>query len=338
MALNQTWNRLALVLLVSTSHYALGQILPVRGAPFSAVVRDEKKRPIIEMARASDGSQYSGSAIVDGEPRQIFIVNNSQGCSLSGQVFEISDRLKPIFILEPIDPSSRTTHTVDETEDALREQQKSLTMVRAHTNPDVSTRRLSLGEKKVDGMTIFGFRSETKLESGRYEIQEEWESELGFNYSRRYLAGFDVRKFPKELHVTDLRRDEPDPNLFAIAPKHFPRLPAFAGAKTVFVSYPEGQKEQADQVAVILTRSGQLSMVSNPSNADLVINFAFAPVQDGPASPTHPNSAYLTFQSPGSTAILFEIQLQLYGKPEKLHTAIRDSCLATLWPKIEDAK
>ena len=78
----------------------------------------------------------------------------------------------------------------------------------------------SLGEKNVDGMTVFGHHY--VREGARAMEGDEWESELGFIYSGRYELYGGRRTVTVTL--TELKREEPDPSLFKV-PKGYSTLP-----------------------------------------------------------------------------------------------------------------
>ncbi|HEY6375373.1 MAG TPA: hypothetical protein VIX90_07590 [Edaphobacter sp.] len=73
-------------------------------------------------------------------------------------------------------------------------------------------RMTSLGVKQENGMTLYGQRVE--LNTASKEVREIWRSDLGVKVSEKYTWPLDERD--RTGTTSDVRREEPDPNLFKI--------------------------------------------------------------------------------------------------------------------------
>jgi hypothetical protein len=211
---------LALTLCGAFSQWAAAQASHLLGVPFTAtktLYESSHDRPLVwQIARASDGSIYSGAFGYDGRLVSVEIedVPNNR------RIFYFAPRPRNYdhTYAQYTPTDGFFTESIEQERGRLRKNQQHWA-----ENPDLEknnhrTHFIPLGERPGNGMVLFGVRLETTYENGEKRINERWESDLGLMMSS-------ANSGPGEGHdshwvVTNLRREEPDPSLFRI-PKEY---------------------------------------------------------------------------------------------------------------------
>ena len=201
----------------------------------------------------------------------------------------------------------------------------------------------SLGQRTVDGMTLYGVRSERTFDSETDRITnqaENWDSELGFTYSAIMTFPVDGRVSAHSL--TDLKLAEPPAELFTLQERYFPPRDIFSDAKTVYVSPFSGHADVQQRIASILTASGRLTAVADPKTADLVVDVGPVPEPPNYPTPSPIRDVLIKFQAPnGSASVpiggnLMWVTLRFKGASNDwAEEPVVNACLANLWNRIE---
>jgi hypothetical protein len=212
-------------------------------APFTATLTYSKtgQAPLVmRIARASNGSTYRGAPIHDGNsgPFAIEDVPNHRRLEFSDPgLWENNHTYR-------LSKQDFRTPSADQYREFLRRGQQHLTDDPDDVKAGRRYHHISLGERSGDGMSLLGVRTEITFDDGTKRIEEHWDSDLGITISR-------TSEGPKEGEqsswvVTDIRREEPDPNLFQI-PKEYLSDP-FQVARTVFIDDQTGIPEVLERV------------------------------------------------------------------------------------------
>ena len=343
-----------------SGQYYYGQIVHLKNAPFSATVqgsetnRESSNTWTVDIARAADGSVYSATPFgnlksrihltIDDAvshcstefwPYKSHLTRDNQG-RLGGGEGGLS------IGLAGGQPATSPVPTVEEIRNKNLKLQERWSTNSENMDPNARLRRFSLGQRSVDGMTIFGFRTEHTIDSetGRV-IEEHWDSELGFTYSLS-------RNFPTEskvsVHsVTGLKLTEPPAELFRMQEKYFPPTDAFSNARTVFVSPFSGHADIQQRIESILTASGRLIVVADSKTADMVVLMGPVPEPlDHPAT-TPSRQVLLKFetQQHGAEFVpmggnLMWVTLRFSGVTDDwAEEPVLNTCFANLWNNVE---
>jgi hypothetical protein len=228
-------------------------------------------------------------------------------------------------------PASPSPSIEDIRDRNLREQQR-ISKCAQCCKPDAPLRQTSLGQRTSEGMMIFGFRTEHRLDSGTDRIEERWESELGFTYSFKRINPMDGRV--DAFGLTGLKLAEPPAELFTVQDKYFPPSRALANARTIFISGPLGDAELTHRIQSILTASGRFTVVADRKTADLVVsNLKLATPQD--RADASSRSIRLQFNQP-SGRNFFWVTLHLDDATEQwAQSRVVNTCFANLWKRVE---
>jgi hypothetical protein len=334
---------LALILCGAFKEPALAQLTAhVLGAPFTATVTSNVvgQAPIktMRIARASNGSTYRRPYERDGKYSQVFI----------------EDVPNHRRIEYRIGPQEFRDHTYQLTAENFITQ--SVEDYRARLGcciPDrdkVEGGRLyhytSLGEKTDDGMILFGRRVEETFDDGTKRVNEYWDSDLGIQVSR-------TEDGPKPGRhgywvVIDIRREEPDPNLFQV-PKEYLSDPLLE-ANTIFIDNQTGVPEVLDMATAQLNSwkwppaHKPLTIVQDKSAADLAATFSKLTDTElqasfqmaKPSKPTAVTGIKMRVHLRGSSEIEFENAAGSSGTAKGDGFAAQ-TCVTALWTLVANA-
>jgi hypothetical protein len=206
----------------------LVQIGNVSGAPFTATwtwAKVETKsgqaetRTILataQLARDKNGSTYEAVS-EDGHTTSIWIVD-----VLKNRKIEILPRDSTYRYIPVLDPAGKLmTHSVEEMFKMLQGEQEGLIRHPDHPSPGIPRWHFTaLGCRQENESNLCGVRDETTSNTEE-QIRETWKSDLGLIMSvsqKGHLARLvnDIQAIAYFGGVTDLRRIEPDPQLFEI--------------------------------------------------------------------------------------------------------------------------
>ena len=336
---------LALILCVAFKEPALAQSTDhVLDAPFTATVittSEEGQAPIKKMriARASNGSTYSGPYERDGKYGMVFIGDVPNHRRIEYQV----------------PPPNIRNHTYRLTADNFFVE--SLEEHRARLGcciPDKDKVKgghlyhyTSLGEKTEDGMVLFGMRVEETFDDGTKRVSEYWDSDLGIRVSTT-VDGPKPGKHGSWV-VTDIRREEPDPSLFQV-PKEYLSDPLLE-VSTIFIDNQTGVPEVLDMATTQLNSwkwppaHKPLTIVQDKSEADLAATFTKITDTELQASyqgikaskPTPVSGIKMRIHLRGSSEIEFENAAGSSGTAKGDGSAAQ-TCVTALWNLVANAR
>jgi hypothetical protein len=333
------------------------RIVPLKDAPFSATVqksetsRDNSRTWTTDIARAGNGSVYMATtAPVDefeGSISSVTIHDAPSQCSTN--IYPYISHLKPDghghmvrsgrglnIGLSADDAFASPIPTVAEIRDRNLQRQQCSCLNPQHI-PNVKLQQVSLGQRTVDGLTLYGFREEhaTDSETGRVtdHIYEYWDSELGFTYS--VLSAYPVEGRVSAHRLTGLKLAEPPAELFTLQEKYVPPTDIFSNARSVYVSQFVGHADLQQRITSILTASGRLSTVADSRTADLVV--AVGPVHEPPndPDPSATRQALIEFRAPDGRGLMRVTLRFKDASNDWAEEPVVNTCLASLWNRVE---
>jgi len=305
----------------------------------------------MQVARSSDGSVYAARFYPVGEDKgkisNVSIDDVSNHCLTNispfhgtisqdsrGRSFRSSSGLS--ITLDVAAPPWRSPRVED-----IGQNLRGLQNVRWADNPisktaDGEIHRASLGERNVDGMTIFGFHSsETGPDSEEHRVEDRWESDLGFTYSRNVTNPSAPGGHGYSEVVNNLKRAEPNPELFKMQSTYFPPDGTLRNAKTLFISGLPSNRELQQRIESILTASGRFTLLPDRKTADLIVqsDLGILPNSDRNHPPSHEVRLVLHEQN-GSD--LMWISLRFKSASDGLaELPVVSTCFADLWTQVE---
>jgi hypothetical protein len=324
-------------------------VYPIKDAPFSAETHSLSTGSTASstetryIARSSNGSVYQATVIPVGEFKgsidHVHFQDITSHCSIDVTPFQSNmtknSRSQWIGVstamhisLTAAVPQPRI-FTVEGIRENLTHLQQGWANGLVTDKPQGEIHHASLGEKNIDGMTLFGLHSETTPGSPKYYAEDRWESDLGFTYSRSTTNPADGSSW--SYTFTNFKRAEPDPALFRIQDKYFPPTNIFSNARTVFIAPIIGHDDVQRQIESILTASGRLTIAPDSKSADLVVASNPVPAKVTSTSQVIP----IDFRKPNGTRIL-SVMLHFERIPEPwADSAVIHTCFANLWNQIE---
>ena len=344
-------------LTIAFSHFCSGQyngpIARVMHAPFSAQVqgwstaRDSSNIWAQEIGRAEDGSIYRSRIDPADETKSptigISIHDAHSNCNVSiapyralttGATNRGANGLS--INLGTDDLSAWPTRTIEDIRKGNVQEQEIYRRIPQTSDSDGENHRAALGERIVEGMTIFGSRDERTNDSKTEWIEERWESELGFRYS--YSRTNLNNPSSWGYRVTSLKRVEPPAERLRLQEEYLPPTRALTDAKTLFVPEFHSQEALRQQIESILTSSGRFSIVPSADVADLVIRFTTSAVQNGTEPFTYLD---MSFEEPGRhkqyPGDVLMISLHFKGNLDgSANSPVVNTCFANLWQQVEN--
>jgi hypothetical protein len=336
----------------SAQHY--NRVAHLKDAPFSAewqgseTIPDSSSAFTVGIARASDGSVYEATVDPIGEfkgsietigiedvtsncnigisPYRSHLTKNNQG-HIVGSATGLS------ISLEAGQSPASPFPTIEDIRDKNLREQERISRCAQICKPDATIRQTSLGEKTVDGMTIFGFQLEHMLDSKTDRVEERWESELGFTYSFHRTSSPQGRISAYSL--AGLKLAEPPAELFTIQDRYFPSTSALPNAKTIFVLGLLGDAELTARIESILTASGRFTIAMDSKTADLVVAAKTDPDPNGVQAHSPFRPIWLEVDRPGRGPI-FLVSLSFNGAPDQwAQSPVVSTCFANLWKRVE---
>jgi hypothetical protein len=331
----------------------LDRIAHLKDAPFSAEVQgsyttlNSSIPSIVEIARAADGSTYKATIEPTGEfkgtirsvqiedathpcnigvyPSRANLIKDSQGHLVGARgLLQVS--------LELGDTSNSSSPSIEDFRNRYLREQEAINSYSLAYNTNSKIRRTSLGQRTVDGMSIFGFQQVHMSGSKTDRVDETWESDLGFTYSQSTTNPID--ETASAHSVTSLTLTEPPAELFTIQDKYFPQSKALPNARTIFISGQLGNAELTHRIQSILIASGRFTLVSDSKTADLVVS-KFDAYNPGDPSYTSPPTIILKFNRPSGMSIFF-ISLHIKGQPDQwAESPVVNTCFADVWKRVE---
>jgi hypothetical protein len=340
---------------VSPAQYT-DRIAHLKDAPFSAEVQGSYTTPnssipsIEEIARAADGTTYKATIEPTGEfkgtirlvqiedvihacnigvyPSRANLTKDSQGDLVGAR------GLMQVSLESGNTPASPPPSIEDFRQRYLCEQEGINSNSLAYNN-NPKIRRTSLGQRTVDGMTIFGFQQVHMSDSKTDRVDEHWESDMGFTYSQSTTKPIDGTVSAHS--VTSLMLAEPPAELFTIQDRYFPRSKALPNARTIFISGQLGNAELTNRIQSILTASGRFTLVSDSKNADLIVS-KFDAVNPGDPSYTSAPQIMLKFNRPNGFSI-FVVSFRFKGARDQwAESPVVNTCFADVWKRVESVQ
>jgi hypothetical protein len=233
------WSSMALALSLVSSRQSFAQSVDhVIGAPFTATVsstftKDGKiTQSTIQLARASNGSTYRATYLANGEVSSIEIEDIPNNRSISITLLAKSP-LDHVYRLSKPIRGKFMTDSVEAINQQLKRTERFWVEHPDRPKPNGQVHYVSLGEKNSEGMTLFGFHSERTYTDGRKCISEFWRSDLGFMLSSKTVCPGEDKQ--DSFILTNLRREEPDTNLFEIPTNSSPMTDQQLDANTVSI-------------------------------------------------------------------------------------------------------
>ena len=328
------------------------RIAHLKDAPYSAewqgseTIRDSSSTWTVEIARAGDGSVYEAkidtTSEFKGSVESIGIEDVTSNCNIG--IFPYRSHLNknnqghmvgPAWGLSigleagtaPASPSP----TIEDIRDRNLREQERISKCPQICKPDAKQRQTSLGQKTVDGMTIFGFQLEHMLDSKTDRVEERWESELGFTYSFYRTTEGRISAY----NLAGLKLVEPPAELFTVQDKYFPPVRALPNAKTIFVSGLLLDAQLTARIESILTASGRFTIAIDSKTADLVVAAKSDPDPNGVQAHAPFRLIWLEFNKP-SGATVFLVSLHFNGAPDQwAQSPVVSTCFANLWKRVE---
>ena len=221
---------------------AIGNVV---GAPFTATwtwTQVETKSGLTEtttilataqLARDRNGSTYE-AVIKSGHPTAIWIVDVLKNLKIEIRPLDFTYRYIPIS-----DPAVKLrTHSVEEIFKVLQNQQEGI--IEHPDHPSTYLPRwhfTALGCRQENRFNLCGVRDESSSNTGEEHIRETWWSDLGMIMTSiqkaDHLAGTvnDLRFITDRQDVTNLRRVDPDSQLFEIPAGYKLELPLPKGER-----------------------------------------------------------------------------------------------------------
>jgi len=348
---------LVLALLGVCAGQSVEAISPIKDAPFSAEIHhryangEDLSESMEYVARSGNGSVYFAKVAqfgnFKGSISEITVDDAPSKCRI---------RIRPFLSKVQRAESGRITGGMAEGGDVILE-------LRQNVRPDLNSvdavreswRRTqpcrvdgagsggshgefrSLGERNVDGMILFGFHTENASDSPAHHVEDYWESDLGFTYSRTNTDFSGPTPKVSTLYVEKLKRGDPAPELFTVQDKYLRPTSAFSKSNTVFISNSVGDLELQRRIESILTASGRFTIVRNSRKADLSVALRIDRQRDD-------RQAILTIsKSPGTRPDL-EITRVWLIFPKKdapdqwAESPLVNTCFANVWAQLENVK
>ena len=329
------------------------RIIHLKDAPFSAEVDgsgkicDPSPSWTLEIARASDGSVYQAKLDPVGEFKgsisNIKIEDATNNCNIDihpyranlrrddrGRLIRSSDGLS--IILEAAKTPDSTPSTVADIRNRNLQEQERIGTSPPIIKPYTKIRETSLGQRTVDGMTIFGFQVEHLIDSKTDWVEQRWKSELGFTYSAIHSNSGDGYDFARSL--AGLKLVESPAALFTVQDKYFPPTRALPNARTIFISGLLGDEELTKRIESILTGSGRFTIAPDSKTAGLVVTSKFVPNIAVDQAP--PRQILLEFNRPNGASVFWvSLRFPNRGSDQWEQSSVVNSCFADLWKRVE---
>jgi hypothetical protein len=333
------------------------RIAHLRDAPFSAEVqgsvttRDSSSTWTNEIARASDGSVYKATVDPSGEFKgsidHIKIEDATSNCNIGiypyrshltktnqGQVVGPTRGLS--IGLDAAQVPALPFPTIEDIRDRNLREQGWISTGSQVFNPDAQMRQTSLGQRTVDGMTIFGFHLEGLHDSKTDRVEERWESELGFNYS--FSRTYSTEGRVSAHSVAGLKLVEPPAALFAIQDKYFEPTNTLPNARTVFFPGFVGNAELTHRIESILTASGRFTIAPDSKSADLAVLVKIDSEIPGYKSTPPFHQILLKFNKPNGDSVIW-VELHFRGASDEwAQSPVVNTCFANLWKRVESVQ
>jgi hypothetical protein len=330
------------------------RIARLKDAPFSAEVhgwetsRDSSSTWNLEIARAGDGSVYEATFDPIGEFKgsisRIYIDDVTSNCTINIGPYRSSLRkddhgrmggsTSGLSIgLEAGQALGSPSPTIGDIRDRNLREQKRISMSPQILNPDAKMRQTSLGQRTVDGMTIFGFQLEHRIDSKADRVDERWESELGFTYS--WTRTTTTERMVWTHSLAGLTLAEPPAALFIIQDKYFPPTSTPPNARSIFISGLLGNAELTHQIESILTASGRFNLVPDSKTADLTVLSKIDSEIPGYQANASSHRIQLEFNKSNGASV-FWVTLHLNGASDQWALSpVVNTCFANLWKRVE---
>lgn len=308
----------------------------------------DAQKPTEHWERDSNGSIYHQMYDADGKPLTFYAIDSvPDGCSYrinsAGQV-SLQDKviaISHIEITQPRDGKFRII-TKDEYFKNLLRMQNGYAEI-PYTK-EGAVHRTVLGEKSVDGMRIFGNRSEDSRDPQHYRDSERWNSELGFLYatSTSPEAVADGRvQFSGYRAINVHLSDPPKEHFELLNEAAFPNLIAFGQARTFYLEVDAKTDTPKDKFVEILTRSGRWQVTEDRNTADMTVQINQLRYED---NQKHQRVSYtVAFNKVAQTESrstrevrLLSLGLSDNPQDEGKNTRTIDVCFANLWQRIEN--
>jgi hypothetical protein len=347
----------ALVFVDACSGQYNERIAHLKDAPFSAEAQvsytshASSSTWTLELARASDGSVYK--AIIDpmgefkGSASNISIEDATSNCNI--KIYPYRSQLRRdnqghvdggtsglSIGLEAEQAQASPSPTIEDIRNKNLREQERISMSPQILNPDAKLRQTSLGQRTVDGMTIFGFQSEHRIDSKTDRVDERWESELGFTYSSTTTSTTEGRVSAND--IATLKLVEPPAELFTVQDKYFPPTSTLPNAKTISISGLLSNAELRDQIESILIASGRFTLVPDSKTADLTVLPRIDSDIPGYQANATSHQIQLEFHTPNGTSV-FWVTLHLRGASDQwAQSPVINTCFANLWKRVESLR
>jgi hypothetical protein len=261
--------------------FVSAQIDLIVGAPFTATQTNypagESRPSIAQMARASDGSVYLGIYSHDNKLARVEIQDVPNHRRISFLV-PPPNTYNHTYSQQPLD---HTVQSIEEVRERLRRNEQHWADEPDSEKDNRRIHHTALGERSLEGMTLFGFHGEITREDGQKSVFEYWQSDLGLT-----MSSSTIHEDGEESYWTiiNLRREEPDPSLFQI-PKEYLSDPML-DANTIFIENMTGTQEVLDSAISKLNlwkkmkHVKPLTIVQEKNAADLTATLTRVPVSD----------------------------------------------------------
>jgi hypothetical protein len=305
----------------------------------------------VEIARAGDGSIYEATSDPNGEFKgsifHIKIMDVASNCNLgispyrshlrkTNQGYLPGPTSGLSISVEAVKAPTSPSPTVDDIRNMNLRGQDHIRMSPQILKPDEKIRQTSLGQRTVDGMTIFGFQLEHRLGSETDRVEERWESEMGFAYSLTRTNPTSGRV--SAFSLSGLKLVEPPAELFTIQDKYFPPTRALQNARSIFISGLPGNEELTRRIESILTASGRFTIAPDSRAADLVVVSRLEADTVGDQAHATFRQIRLEFNRPNGTSV-FWVSLRLNGASDQgAQSPTVNTCFANLWERVESLK
>ncbi len=334
-------------------------VFPIKDAPFSTteedsyIANDSWQTSKENIARASDGSVYAATFYrageFEGSINRTTLRDAASHCKIEIHPFHshlttdatghLSGPTSGLSIGLGEDIPKAMPRSLEEVRNRNLQLQQNLTESPQDLNPDARQRQSSLGQRAADGMTLFGYRLEQRVDGQVDRIEEYWDSSLGFTFSKSATRPGSGQVSTAQL--TNLKLAEPPAEWFTVQAKYFPPTDIFAKARTAFVSPFSGHEDLQKQLESILAASGRLTVVPDAKTADLLVELG--PVPSPPNHGTDPDRlVQLKFLAPPGAKLapfgdnLMRVMLRFTDTSEKWATdPVVNTCFANLWGQIE---
>jgi hypothetical protein len=327
---------IALVLSIISTKQAPAQFNGhVTGAPLSATwsypstFKGKTTQSTSQIARETDASTYQAYYSPEGKIQRIEIDDVPNNCTIRNFVVPSGSQHSIILAVPP--GGKFRTSTVEEMGQQLRRAQRMSNEQPYHSKPTGQSRVISLGERSVDGMTLFGVRSEFTSNEGEKRLTEYWQSDLGLVVSSKTV--WPAQDKENSSALTNLRRGEPDPHLFGIPKEYIDHADELRDAKTIFFDNQTGSQEILDGVETALITSTQLTVAADKDTADLIAKLTI-----GGAKQSVIWDINVDVFKRGSFIPLLQTNLGTRTTTNPtLGGAATKACLVSLWSRLEKA-